>query len=334
VVTLFFRHINTGVSIQRVFGEIARFAADHIKVDSFYMPKGDASVSSMIRNLMYVYSLRRKNVINHISGDIHYALLVLPTATSIVTVHDIGFYTNQQSRMKAFGKWLLWILVLKRARRVVCISEFTKQQLMKVVSLQPSRVLVIDDPVSSEYSYQPKPFNAEKPRVLHIGTKENKNLARTIQALEGMKCHLRIVGKIGVVEGDLLKRSGLDWSNVFNVSDEEIIEEYRLCDIVTFPSLFEGFGMPIIEGQAIGRVVITSDREPMKSIAGRGAILVDPEKIDSIRDAYQSVLSDADLRENLIREGQINVKRFSVESVFSKYNEVYQELIAEKAGRE
>ena len=81
--------------------------------------------------------------------------------------------------------------------------------------------------------------------------------------MNGIDCHLRIIGKIDINIQTLLDENKIDYTNAFNLSDNEIIEEYKKCDIVNFPSTHEGFGMPIIEGQAIGRVVLTSDLSPM-----------------------------------------------------------------------
>ena len=77
-----------------------------------------------------------------------------------------------------------------------------------------------------------------------------------------------------------------------NLTHEEIVSEDRKADIINFPSLFEGFGMPIIEGQATGRIVITSNLSPMKEVAGNGAILVDPYSVNEIRNAYLSVIQN------------------------------------------
>ena len=82
---------------------------------------------------------------------------------------------------------------------------------------------------------------------------------------------------------DMLRFYSIRYVYKCDLSNQEILDEYMNCDIVSFPSLYEGFGMPIIEGQAVGRVVFTSDLEPMKEIAGDAALLVDPYSIESIR---------------------------------------------------
>ena len=108
-----------------------------------------------------------------------------------------------------------------------------------------------------------------------------------------------------------------------NVSDAEIIQAYRECDVVCFPSLYEGFGLPIIEGQAIGRPVVTSDLSPMSSIAGKGAVLVNPYSVDSITKGIVYALENS---ESLIKEGINNVDRFSLKHIVGQYMSLYEGL--------
>ena len=161
---------------------------------------------------------------------------------------------------------------------------------------------------------------------MHIGTFWNKNLERTIQALEGINCHLRIIGEIDNHILQLLQEKNIKFSNAKNLSDEEIRQEYINCDIVNFPSIYEGFGMPVIEGQQTGRIVITSAIEPIKEIAGKAVIFVNPTNIQSIHDAYIKAIEDDKLRNEIIQKGLDNAKRFQVKDIAKQYLELYQSL--------
>lgn len=153
-----------------------------------------------------------------------------------------------------------------------------------------------------------------------------KNLERTIEALNGINCHLRIIGELKEQTKNLLKKHQIEYSNDMNLTHEEIVSEYRKADIINFPSLFEGFGMPIIEGQATGRIVITSNLSPMKEVAGNGAILVDPYSVNEIRNAYLSVIQNKSIRENLLYEGIKNIENYTVEKVAQQYTDLYKKL--------
>lgn len=90
---------------------------------------------------------------------------------------------------------------------------------------------------------------------------------------------------------------------------------------MNFPSLYEGFGMPILEGQTIGRVVITSDISPMKDIAKDTAILVNPTDVNSIRNGYKRAI---ELHKLYVERGYKNIKRFSVETIVNEYKKIYE----------
>ena len=110
------------------------------------------------------------------------------------------------------------------------------------------------------------------------------------------------------------------------LTDEELVEAYRRCDMVVFASLYEGFGLPILEAQATGRPVITSNFGAMKEAAGDGALLVDPYSVEEIREAVLRVKNEPGLREELIAKGRENAERFRAEAVAARYGELYRGL--------
>ena len=219
---------------------------------------------------------------------------------------------------------LLYINSLKRAAHIVFISEYSKKEVLDIIDLPMNKVSVIPDPVSPNFYYSEKDFNCDCPIILHIGTNKRKNLHNTIRALNGIVCHLRIVGRLNEETIKLLNEYNIDYSNVYNLEEQDIIREYQNADIINFPSLYEGFGMPIIEGQTIGRVVVTSDMSPMKDVAGNGAMLVNPYLVESIRNAYFRIINDNFLRNKIIEEGKINASKYSVKIIANQYVNIYK----------
>jgi glycosyltransferase involved in cell wall biosynthesis len=326
-INLFFRNQNTGYSIGRVFETISSELGKYNEVVNYYVPSKYGGVFSIIRNSLYARNIARKNVINHITGDIYYLCWCLPPKNLVVTVHDIWFYTAFKKTLKMRLKYLLWILPLKRACKVIFISEATKQQVLEHVNLKEEQMKVIYNPVSPDYQKTEKMFNKEKPVILHLGMSPNKNLENLIPALKGIICHLRLVGILREEYRLLLEENKIEYSFVSNLTDAQVIEEYRNCDIVNLTSQHEGFGMPIIEGQASNKPVVTSNISPMIEIAGDGACLVNPYNQKEIHDAYKRMIEDDNYRETIRKKGYENSKRFNVEFVAKQYDKVYRDIL-------
>lgn len=319
----YFKH-NGGTSIRNVFIPIIRNINKTNYVVETEMPSKFAGIKDIIQNGRCAKHQQKHGFINHITGADHFLLLFLDGKRTVVTVHDIMHYFDLHGIKKFIWK-LLYIYPLRRAAKVVFISEFAKEQTLKEVKLKNN--CIIENPLLGGFHYVPKPFNYEKPVIMHIGTADRKNLSRSIQALKGINCHLRIIGKISEKNLRLLSDNNIEYSNAVNISNEEVVKEYENCDIVDFPSTFEGFGMPIIEGQKVGRIVLTSNISPMKDVALDGAVIVDPFDVESIRNGYLKILSMTDEeRQALIAKGQENCKRFDAEMIAERYMNVYKEI--------
>ncbi len=264
--------------------------------------------------------------INHITGDIHFVALFLKKKKTILTVHDIGSVLNKTGIKHKILRYFWFTMPFARVQYITVISEFTKQEILENFTLDPEKISVIPDCVSAKISYSEKSFNTEKPNILQIGTKANKNLENLIPALEGISCKLTIIGKLSEKQTALLKTHEIDYENRFNLPFLVLLDTYKQADIVTFISTYEGFGVPILEAQASGRPVITSNLSPMKEVAGEGALLVNPENPEEITSAFNQLISDAELRKDLIEKGLENVKKYSAKSVADQYYKLYQEI--------
>ncbi|GLI36455.1 glycosyltransferase family 4 protein [Desulforhabdus amnigena] len=207
------------------------------------------------------------------------------------------------------------------------ISNSTKEDLLRYVKVDPQKVRVVHDCVSAAFKPTPKEFNITKPIILQVGTGPNKNLERVAEALQGIPCHLRVIGTLTDRQTTVLQRFGIEYSSASNISDEQIVEEYCRCDMLVFASTYEGFGLPIVEAQATGRPVVTSNILSMPEIAGESACLVDPFDVASIRAGILRILKDSNYREDLVQKGIKNVQRFQPRAITAQYVKLYRELL-------
>ncbi|MFB0924885.1 MAG: glycosyltransferase, partial [Vicingaceae bacterium] len=166
----------------------------------------------------------------------------------------------------------------------------------------------------------------EKPTLLQIGPKENKNLIRLAEALNGVNCQLSIVGVLTLGQKEALSQNNIEYSNVVNISNEELKQQYEQTDLLAFVSTYEGFGMPIVEAQIVGRPVITSNLLSMPEVAGDAAHLIDPYNVEDIRKGVLEIISDETYRNMLVEKGRVNAERFSVDTITAQYAEMYKQI--------
>jgi glycosyltransferase involved in cell wall biosynthesis len=198
------------------------------------------------------------------------------------------------------------------------------------VACPSDKIRVIHDCVSSEFQPVDTSFNRDCPRILFVGTSPNKNLERTAEAITGIECRLVIVGRLSSEQREKLEAHHVAFESLVNLADEELRREYERCDLLVFPSTYEGFGLPIVEAQAVGKPVVTSNLSSMPEVAGAGACLVDSWSTESIRKGVLRVIRDDSYRNQLVAEGFRNVQRFQPEAVANEYAKLYREMVANR----
>ena len=313
-----------GFSIGKVFAPIENEMKKYAEVDSIYLPVPNYSLKGLWKNIRYAQNQCKNKAydIVHITGTENYLIPFLKKQKIVVTVHDLGSFVAN-GLVKNVLKNILFVKSLQMADIITCISDKTKREVLSRIQCVNDKIITIYNPVNPEYIYKPKVFNEVEPVILHVGTKSNKNLENTIDALIGIKCHLRIIGKLTPKQKNSLLQNNINYTNVWGLSDEDILKEYENCDLVNFPSLYEGFGMPIIEGQSVGRSVLTSNLSPMMEIAEDSAVLVNPYDINSINFGYKEIIKNHDI---YVKRGLNNSKRFILQEIVKQYFECYSSI--------
>lgn len=317
------RNKKAGFSIDKVARPIIENTDNK---EELSVPSSGACLQDLFKNLIFVLKHRDKKAIHHITGDIHYCLLSLIGCKTVLTVHDtVTLDYNTKKNIKYYIKKMLWYTIPFRiADRIVCISEETKKHVQKYTKRDD--IIVIHNSVDPNIKHIPAKSFGAKFKALIIGTKQNKNLERTLEALSIFDCRVTIIGKLSKIQSDLIEKLQIDVTNKYNLSDEELRQEYYNCDLVLFCSLFEGFGMPLLEANKAGRPVICSNIPVLKEVGGNAAIYVDPYSVEAIKDGISKLVKDEDLQHSLIDFGLSNSERHEISALMGAWNKVYNSL--------
>jgi len=234
-----------------------------------------------------------------------------------VTLHDLGLVRHPE----LFPRWHRYsgragiAHVARAADRVLAVSEFTKSEAVELLGVPAERVAVIGNAV--DVVFTPEGPAAEGEYVLAVGTLEpRKNLGRVVEAAARAGAELRVVGARGW--------GGVDTAGwLGEVSDEELAALYRGARALVFPSLYEGFGIPVLEAMASGTPVVTSAGGATEEIAGGAAVLVDPLDIDAIATGIDEA---AGRRDELRALGLARAETYTWTAVADSVERVWREL--------
>jgi glycosyltransferase involved in cell wall biosynthesis len=242
----------------------------------------------------------------------------------VVTVHDLALLRHPE----VFNRWSRTYgrfavpRVVRAARIVIAVSEFTRDELVELLEVNPERIRVVPNGISRLFAPEGPPGKGDY--VLAVGTLEpRKNLRRLIEATRDLDAELRIVGRRGWGDVDV-DETRVRWLG--EVPDDELATLYRGARCVAYPSLYEGFGYPVVEGMACGTPVVTSAGGATEEIAGGAAVLVDPLDPESIRAGIEEAIAH---REELVPKGLARAQAFAPERFAEATVAVYREALGD-----
>jgi glycosyltransferase involved in cell wall biosynthesis len=247
---------------------------------------------------------------------------------AIVTFHDLFVMTGEYSTTEFRARFTAQACdAASRAHAIIAVSEFTRGQVVSLLGVPPEKVHVVHHGVRG-LVYPP----AQREKIiLNVGAIQlRKNTARLVEAFETVDPAWRLVlagssgfGSAGIRER-IARSPARDRISVTGyVSPTDLAGWYARASIFAFPSLDEGFGMPVLEAMAAATPVLTSDRSALAEVAGDAAVLVDPENQEAVAQALRDLTRHDDLRRDLSRRGLERAKLFSWEKAVRETWDVY-----------
>jgi glycosyltransferase involved in cell wall biosynthesis len=250
----------------------------------------------------------------------------------VVTIHDLVPMLFPATVPRKYALYMSWLLkrVACRADRIICVSEHTKGDVVRVLGVDPARISVVHE--APQPGFQPvrddqelarvrQRYGISKPYFYHVGNIEpRKNLVGLVKAFVRLaprgQSQLVLTGRQGWLTRDIFRELGaLDLGSevIFTdyVAQEDLPRLLSAAVAFVFPSLYEGFGLPVLEAMACGTPVITSNISSLPEIAGGAALLVDPRQEEELAQAMARVLEDRDLRDHLSRAGLARAAQFT-----------------------
>lgn len=251
----------------------------------------------------------------------------------IVTVHDLSFYINPSWFSKSYSVYyrLITPVYTRLSKKVITVSEFSKNELKKLAGIPDDKISVIHNAVSATMKKEKPAIPGKKERyILSVASMDpRKNLDRLVNAYKqsGIEKDIKLVlaGKTDTVFA--MEPSEEIRSNAIGyVPDEELAALYANADLFIYPSLYEGFGIPPLEAMSLGCPVVLSDIPVFREIFGDAACYIDPLDTGSIRDGILRVLNDEPYRNELIRRGRERNLLYSWEGSAEKLTAIINSL--------
>jgi len=273
----------------------------------------------------------------------------------VITLHDMSLfaYGRLHPLKSRLAVRSIIPVVARRAAAIITVSQHAKREIVAVLQVSPEKVHVIYEAAAPQYRVITaaaelervrQRYHLQQPFVLYVGTIEpRKNLTRLVQAFaqahrRNPEFELILVGQLGWQYESLLKaieeaQLGSAVRRLGYVPNEDLPALYNLARLLAFPSLYEGFGLPIIEAMACGTPVLTSQGTALAEVAGEAALLIDPLEVAAMVEGLMCLLNTAPLRDELRERGLQRAAEFSWTRTAAETVKVYEAVTGAVSAR-
>jgi glycosyltransferase involved in cell wall biosynthesis len=298
---------------------------------------------------------RLRQELNRRSPDIFFTPAhVIPIGyrgPSVVTIHDLGYEYFPEAHPRRQLAYLRWSTRhnARVARRVIVDSKATAVDLTRLYQVDPAKIDVIYPGIDPEIKrnkdriqleFALKKYSIRSPYLLYLGTLQpRKNLLRLIEAFTLSGLHqegvsLVLAGKAGWLAQPILEaieklppaiREKVRLTGYIGETEKNLL--LSGATVMVFPSLYEGFGFPVLEAQACGTPVICSNTSSLPEVAGDGAILIDPQDVNALAEAMTNIVGEDSIRSRLITAGRVNTLRFTWDAAAAQVMNVLEKAL-------
>lgn len=313
-----------------------------IKNSNFHFVELNIPANAFIRNFYLAFVLPYK--ILKYKPDVYHLIdtspLYIKTCPTISTIHDLAEFTvpDKYNSVKCFLRKIYVKRQAKKSDLVLTVSHYTRKDLINRFNLEEDRVRVIYNFFEKPKNFLPDVNKPYKNYFLVVGELEKtKNVGMIVEAFSNIKNLLEgdfkliVVGKPGNDYNNILGKinqcKAKDSIELLNyVSDSELFDLYNSAFALIFASLFEGFGLPILEAMSFGVPVISSNVTSMPEVAGNAGMMFDPYNCEQLEECMLSLSKNPDQRKKMLKEGYAQVNRFDPDIIVKQLLKTYGEF--------
>lgn len=317
--------------------------------EEFRQIKLNCKVFSLVEQLELPMKIAKANL--DLLHSPQFNIPLMSRAVQVTTIHDCAydrFPEEFPNRLASVYYKFMFPLALQKSKRIIAVSESTKRDLIELYKIAPQKISVIYEGVDEVFfrelpngriSELKMELRLDRDFALFVGlTRPRKNLERLLSAfaklLSSLKGDVKLVlaGKVDTRFLDVRKLAEqLKISdNVIQlgfVPEDKLLPLYKAATFLVLPSLYEGFGLPVLEAMAAGTPVITSNVSSLPEVVDRDAILINPYDVDEIAEAMYKLFTDSNLREELRQKGRERARQFSWTKCAERTLKVYDEAL-------